>query len=1142
MPGGLNCFKPMQIQELVAEYAALDTLAQIRALLDKPHQDVCLKGAAGSLPAMLCAALHQSSDYNHLIVLNDKEEAAYFQNDLSALLPGKDVLFFPDSYKRPQFFEEINNNQVMQRTEVVNRLHHPGSKKQMAVTYPEALFERVVDTRELDSQSLRLKTGDPLDLDFTIDLLVDLHFERVDFVYEPGQFSLRGGILDIFSYGNEYPYRIELLGDQIESLRTFDPTDQLSVKKIASVSIVPNLQTFFQKEKKGAVWQVFPENTLVWVKDIAHLQEVMERCMERARKYKEEMRHHNPMGDQHPMAEASPEEVYLSAGQFMDGIRKFRLLEFGGKSFYGGAGVEWPSRPQPSFNKQFDLLIRDLQERQKNGYRICIFSSNPKQIERFYAIFEDLRAELPFQPVYVSLHEGFVDERLKICCFTDHQIFNRYHRYQMKQGFSRNEAMMMRNLKELKPGDFVTHIDHGVGVYSGLERIEVNGQWQESVRLKYAGNDILYVGIQSLHKISKYVGKEGTEPRVNKLGTDTWANLKKKTKKKIKEIAFDLIRLYAERKARRGFQFQPDTYLQTELEASFMYEDTPDQAKATADVKRDMEALSPMDRLVCGDVGFGKTEVAVRAAFKAATDGKQVAVLVPTTILALQHYKTFSERLADFPVTVDYVNRFKSAKEKSKTLKELEEGKINIIIGTHGLVGNGVKFKDLGLIVVDEEQKFGVGVKEKLKTLRTEVDTLTLTATPIPRTLQFSLMGARDLSIINTPPPNRQPIQTEVHPLNPDIIREAIEQEVFRGGQVFFVHNRVKDIADVKRMLQQMVPDVSIAVAHGQMGGEELEQVLIDFIQRRFEVLLCTNIIEAGIDIPNANTIIINNAHQFGLSDLHQLRGRVGRSNRHAFCYLLSPPSSTLTQEARQRLQTIEDFSELGSGFNVAMRDLDIRGAGNLLGAEQSGFIAEIGYDVYHKILDEAIRELKDSSFRELYKEELDRSGAYVSECTLETDLEMLIPDQYVSQVAERMSLYRNLNEIKTEEQLSAFSKQLSDRFGKIPRQIYDLFDGLRLKWVAVQLGMEKVVLNKRHLRCYFPENQQSVFYSSDLFARILEMMRTQRKGIYLRQTEKHLILHADGIGSMHTAMQQLSEWQRLIRGNAGADKTEINQ
>lgn len=1115
----------MTLTELLNRYSNSTQVKQIQETLNKGSSagDIHLKGLTGSQDAFIGAAIFKTTEYNHFFILSDKEEAAYFQNNLKNILESKDIFFFPDSFKRPQDYSELNNNNVLLRTETVNRLSNPNSRAEIAVTYPEALVEKVVQAAELQEQTLRMKVNEKLDIDFMIDLLVQFEFERVDFVYEPGQFSIRGDIIDVFSFGNEFPYRVELFGNEIESIRTFDPLTQLSVKKIASVTIVPNIQTHFSNDKKTSILNVFPPNTIIWIKDGTVLVDVMGMAMEKAKKIQPEIKKHKIEHPNHPLLDGEPEEIFLSPADFMNGIRKFRIIEFGRQSYFKTEQkIEFHSRPQPSFNKNFDLLIKNLQDNSDKNFTNLVFAENPKQIERFYAIFADLKARVSWTPVHIGIHQGFLDDDLQVACYTDHQIFNRYHKFNLRQGFSRDKALLIKTLKELKPGDFVTHIDHGVGVYSGLEKIEVGGQVQEAVRLIYASNDILYVGIQSLHKISKYVGKEGEPPRVNKLGSDTWANLKKKTKKKIKEIAFDLIQLYARRKAAKGFQFSKDSYLQNELEASFIYEDTPDQAKATEDVKRDMEALSPMDRLVCGDVGFGKTEVAVRAAFKAACDGKQVAVLVPTTILALQHYKSFKERLSDFPVEVDYLNRFKTAKEKKDTLKRLEEGKTNIIIGTHGLVGKTVKFKDLGLLVIDEEQKFGVGVKETLKNLRANVDSLTLTATPIPRTLQFSMMGARDLSIINTAPPNRQPITTEVHPLDPDIIKEAIEYEIYRGGQVFFVHNRVKDIAEVKMMLEKIVPNVEIGVAHGQMEGDHLEQVVLKFINREFDVLLSTNIIESGIDIPNANTIIINNAQNFGLSDLHQLRGRVGRSNKHAFCYLFAPPLSTLTNEAKQRLKTIEEFSELGSGFNIAMRDMDIRGAGNLLGGEQSGFIAEIGYDVYHKILDEAIRELKETEFKELYKEELDRGQDYVRDCAIETDLEMLIPSDYVSNNTERMMLYRDLNELKDEDGLKQFEEELHDRFGPVPKQVYELFDAMRLKWLATRLGMEQIILKARNLRCYFVQNQESTFYSSTTFTKILEYVQMNKQGMYLRETEKFLVLNFDRIKTMKEAEEKL--------------------
>lgn len=1137
----------MTIPEILQRYSDSQQVKELLAQLTTgdDRKDFFLSGLIGSQDAFVAAAVFKQTDFNHLFVMGDKEEAAYFQNNLKNLLGSKDIFFFPDSFKRPQDFSELSNNNVLLRTETVNRLSNSNSKAELAVTYPEALIEKVVRQEVLNEQTLRMKVNEKLDIDFMIDLLVEFEFERVDFVYEPGQFSIRGDIVDVFSFGNEFPYRVELFGEEIESIRTFDPLTQLSQKKIASVTIVPNIQTHFSNEKKTSVLEVFPANTIVWFKDVQILMDVFASALEKAKKIQPDIKKHRIEHANHPLLEGEPEEIFLSSAEFLKGISRFRVVEFGRASFFKAEErISFHSKPQPSFNKNFDLLIRNLHENDERGYTNLIFAENPKQIERFYSIFHDLKvksthpakengktSEEVFVPIYSGIHQGFIDDDLKICFYTDHQIFNRYHKYNLRQGFSRDKALLMKTLRELKPGDYVTHIDHGVGVFSGLEKIEVGGQLQETVRLIYAGNDIMYVGIQSLHKISKYVGKDGEAPRVNKLGSDTWSNLKKKTKKRIKELAFDLIQLYAKRKASKGFQFAPDGYMQNELEASFIYEDTPDQAKATEDVKRDMEAVSPMDRLVCGDVGFGKTEVAIRAAFKAATDGKQVAVLAPTTILVMQHAKTFKERLADFPVEVDYINRFKTAKEKKETLQRLADGKTNIIIGTHALVGKSVKFKDLGLMIIDEEQKFGVGTKETLKTMKANVDTLTLTATPIPRTLSFSLMGARDLSIINTPPPNRQPITTEVRPVDPDLIKEAIEYEIYRGGQVFFVHNRVRDIGEVKEMLMKIVPNIDIGVAHGQMEGDHLEEVLTKFINREYDVLLCTNIIESGIDIPNANTIIINNAHQFGLSDLHQLRGRVGRNNKHAFCYLLAPPLSTLTNESKQRLKTIEEFAELGSGFNIAMRDMDIRGAGNMLGGEQSGFIAEIGLDVYQKILDEAVRELKQTDFKDLYKDDLERTNDYVRDCAIETDLEMLIPSDYVSSTTERMLLYRDLNEIKEEEGLKKFEEQLHDRFGPVPAPVFELFDAMRMKWLATQLGMEQIILKGKTMRCYFVANKESAFYSSSVFGKILQYVQQHRQGIYLRETEKFLVLTFEGIRSMKQADERLSELRAFVRG-----------
>ncbi|HQY12670.1 MAG TPA: transcription-repair coupling factor, partial [Ferruginibacter sp.] len=817
------------------------------------------------------------------------------------------------------------------------------------------------------------------------------------------------------------------------------------------------------------------------------------------------------------------EDDFVTAAVIEEQIKQRHIVEFGNKSYFTNEPqttnhkpqIDFSTKEQPSFNRQFDLLIKNLKEYEAKKYSIYLFAENPRQLERLHTIFVDLKAEVNIIPVPVSIHEGFIDDDLKLVCYTDHQIFQRYHKYRVKQAFSKNKALTLKMLRELQPGDYVTHIDHGVGVYSGLQKIEANGKLQEAVRIQYKDGDLLYVNISSLHKISKYSGKEGTVPKMNKLGSDVWNKLKDKTKKQVKDIATDLIKLYAKRKAQEGFAHSPDNYLQTELEASFIYEDTPDQARATEDVKRDMEKPSPMDRLVCGDVGFGKTEIAIRAAFKTCCDGKQAAVLVPTTILAYQHYKTFGDRLKDFPVTVDFINRFKSSRQKKETLQKVAEGKIDIIIGTHALLNKEVKFKDLGLMIIDEEQKFGVAAKEKLKQLRTTVDSLTLTATPIPRTLQFSLMGARDLSIINTPPPNRQPIQTEVMQFNEDAIRDIIYYETERGGQVFFIHNRVKGLAEMKELIQGLCPDLSIAYAHGQMEGDQLEDTILDFMDKKYDVLVCTNIVESGVDIPNVNTIIVNNAHQFGLSDLHQLRGRVGRSNKKAFCYLFAPPMSTLPVDSRKRLSTLEQYSELGSGFQIAMRDLDIRGAGNMLGGEQSGFIAEIGFEMYQKILDEAIRELKRSEFKELFKAEIRQQDDFVTDCSIDTDLEILIPDSYVESITERLSLYSRLDNCETQDDLVAFHREMTDRFGPIPEQVEDLFTTVRCRRLAVDLGFEKMLLKNETLRCFFVGNPDSPYFQSELFNGILQFLQTGTNKGKLKQVGKNGILVVESIRSM---------------------------
>ena len=1141
----------MSVQDLLGQYQHTPRLFQLadRLSFSQPGR-IYLKNLQGSSTQFAVAAtfLHPAcAQLNHLVIVNDAEEAAYFHNSLENLTGALDLFYFPSSFKNRKNYKLLNSSHVMLRTEALTKIAGGGNKK-VLVTYPEALFEKVVVPNKLSANIIHIKTGDVLNVEEILLKLADYGFERTDFVYEPGQFAIRGGILDIYSFGNDKPYRVELFGNDVDSIRIVDPETQLSERKLLQVSIIPNIDTQFEDEDKTSLLDFLPDNTIVWIQDY-------ELCKERLLDNEEDLglflrlieeTGHIPKTKKQQEDEDDKlqkkivlAEDFITSQEFEADVFKKHVVGFGHSDTLPEDRppftIEFATRAQPAFNRQFELLIKDLKNWEAKGFTLYIFAENPKQLERLNSIFTDLDAGIIFNPIATSIHEGFIDEDLKLVCYTDHQVFQRYHKYKVKQAYNKNKALTLRTLRELQPGDYVTHIDHGVGVYSGLQKLEANGKLQEAVRIIYKDSDILYVNINSLHKITKYTGKEGSVPKVNKLGSDVWNKLKEKTKTKVKEIAFDLIKLYAQRKAQHGFAHAPDNYMQTELEASFIYEDTPDQSKEPADVKKDMESPSPMDRLVCGDVGFGKTEVAVRSAFKTCVDGKQAAVLVPTTILAFQHYKTFSERLKDFPVTVDYINRFKSAKEKKETLKRVEEGKVDILIGTHGILGKEVKFKDLGLLVIDEEQKFGVAHKEKIKTLRTTVDCLTLTATPIPRTLQFSLMGARDLSIINTPPPNRQPIQTEVQVYNQDFIRDAIYFETERGGQVFFIYNRINGLAEMSSLIQGLCPDLSISYAHGQMEGHKLEEKILDFIDRKYDVLVCTNIVESGVDIPNVNTIIVNNAHQFGLSDLHQLRGRVGRSNKKAFCYLLAPPMSTLPPDSRKRLQTLEQHSELGSGFQIAMRDLDIRGAGNLLGGEQSGFMAEIGFEMYQKILDEAIRELKRTDFKDLFKEEIAKQDDFVQDCTIDTDLEILIPDDYVESITERLSLYQRLDNSETEEELEEMRQELTDRFGAIPQQVEDLFTTVRCRKLAVELGFEKMSLKDNTLRCFFINRPDSPYFESSLFNNIIQYLQTGTNKGRLKQTGKLFLLIAEPIKSMEEMHRFLDLMHKQVVGSVAA-------
>lgn len=1110
----------VNIRDILNQYKSDPRIAILAETLNKGKKKrVQLKGLVGSSDSIIAIATYFLLHRHMVFVLPEREEASYFLSDLENLLE-KEILFFPSSFRKSFDFTLVDSSNVLQRAEVLNDLNHASEFGKIIVTYPEALAEKVIDRQALEKNTLEIAVGNKLSIDFINEFLIEYDFERVDFVYEPGQFSIRGGIVDIFSFSNDLPYRIEFFADFIESIRTFEIEDQLSVEQVKSITIVPNVQSKFLTDHNISLLEYIDQNSVIWFKDVEFSLDIIKsgykKALEFWRALPAEDKKQNPQW-------IDPKFNFTDEKILADQLNDFDLIEFGKQFFYSAdETILFDIKPQPSFNKDFNLLIHNFKENEKLKTENLIFTDSSKQIERLYSIFEDLKAGVEFKPIHLSLREGFIDHEQKLACYTDHQIFDRYYKYKLKKGYIRSQAITLKELRELKPGDFITHIDHGIGKYAGLEKVDVNGRTQEMIRLVYADNDLLYVNINSLNRISKYSGKEGTVPKMNKLGTDTWEKLKKTTKKKVKDIARDLIKLYALRKSQTGTAFRPDTYLQNELEASFIYEDTPDQVKATADVKKDMESPHPMDRLVCGDVGFGKTEIAIRAAFKAVSDSKQVAILVPTTILALQHFKTFTARLNDFPCNIDYINRFKSAKQVKESLEKLAEGKIDIIIGTHRIVSKDVKFKDLGLLIIDEEQKFGVSVKEKLKQFRANVDTLTLTATPIPRTLHFSLMGARDLSIISTPPPNRQPVVTELHVFNEKLIKEAVEFEIDRGGQVFFIHNRVQDLMQLGGLINKLVPKARVGIAHGQLEGDALEDVMLKFVGGEYDVLVATTIIEAGLDIANANTILINHAHMFGLSDLHQMRGRVGRSNKKAFCYLLSPPLSTLTNEARKRLSAIEEFSDLGSGFNVAMRDLDIRGSGNLLGAEQSGFIAEIGYEMYHKILDEAIQELKEDEFKNLFKDE--KARPFISFTQVDTDLEVMIPDEYVTNIAERYNLYTELSNIEDEIALDKFRQKLADRFGPVPSPVTELLNTWRLQYWGKRVGFEKISLKKGVLRGYFITNKQSAYFESEQFGRVLAFLEAHPRISNLKEVKNTLRLAIEHVDSLDTAIEMLQE------------------
>ena len=1130
----------MRVDELIQFYRA-DARAQLlQRTWDNESSKAELKGIVGSATPLLAASLFSSAgdpaalanQPSHLFVLDDKETAAYFLNDLEQLL-GKShrILFFPRSARVPYQEEVTENANIAMRAEVLNEINRDG-KGLAIVTFGEALAEQVISQKELSEQTFSLALGEKYTMDFLDEVFIEYGFNKVDFVYEPGQYAVRGGIVDVFSFSFDHPYRIEFFGDEVESIRKFDPTNQLSINKMTRAVVVPNIGDQALHEAVEPFFNFIPADTRIWLADAARCEKQLEKAMEKAENAFERV-----------SAELNftpPEKLYLDPSGLQKLLEPFHVIEFdGGTTFPNRVVIDWNMIPQPSFNKNFDMITSNLQANNRQGYHNVIVAGQATQIERLHDIFADREEEVPHHPIPLELSNGFVDKDLKLLVYTDHQLFERYHRFRLKEGFRKNkQALTLKELMALEPGDFVVHIDHGIGEFGGLQKIDVNGKEQEAIRLSYKGGDVLYVNIHSLHRISKYTSKEGTAPKISKLGTGTWAATKAKTKTRVKELAFDLLKLYAKRKNSKGFSFAPDNYMLHELEASFMFEETPDQHSAIEAVKRDMERAIPMDRLVCGDVGFGKTEVAIRAAFKAAADGKQVAVLVPTTILSMQHFRSFSRRLRDFPVTVDYINRFKTGKALSETLKNLEAGKVDILVGTHAIVGKRVKFKDLGLLVIDEEQKFGVAVKDKLKTLRADVDALTLTATPIPRTLQFSLMGARDLSTIATPPPNRQPVETHLASFSEEVIRDAIAYEISRGGQVYFVNNRVKNIQEVSGMITRLVPDARVCIGHGQMDGKQLEDVMARFIEGAFDVLVATTIIESGIDISNANTMIINDAHQFGLSDLHQLRGRVGRSNKKAFCYLLAPPISLLPDESRKRLQAIEQFSDLGSGIQIAMRDLDIRGAGDLLGGEQSGFISELGFEMYQKILSEAVQELKEESFSELFEEERKADRRYVTEAAIETDFALMIPDHYVNDIPERISLYRELDNLDHESELAAFKERMEDRFGPLPQETEDLIDTIRLRWLAEFLGMEKIVLKGGKLIAAFIANEESSFFQGATFSRILNYLKNHAKDTKMYQRNGALRMSIEGIQSTLAALRVLEDIAGL-RAEEAAPKYE---
>jgi transcription-repair coupling factor (superfamily II helicase) len=1107
-------------EQIIQKFTSSNSFEQALTRLENTGQEIKVTGLTQSGISVFISSGHQKNQKNWLVIVEDKEAAAYIQNDLARFLGKDEALFYPASYRRPYEIEAIDNANVLLRSEILQQLSK-SSKPKVIVTYTDAILEKIITKKDFINQRIDLKIGDKIGLDFINESLFEFGFERTDFVTDPGEFSVRGGIIDVYSFAHDFPYRIEFFGNEVESIRTFDIETQLSKESVNHLTIVPNMNRSEVVRERISFLEYFDsDSTSVFIQEYEVVKKKLDELYAKAEQYFDKL--------DSPLKHSRPSELFSNSNMLEADLKSHSFVRL--EKERSENSIDFKQKGQPAFNKRFDILWKELQVKKEDGYACYLHCSSTPQADRFKEIFAQYQTDLPYTPVIMPLMGGFVDDQAKICCYSDHEIFERYHKFSVRGAAAKKQKLSLAELNKLEVGDYVTHIDHGIGTFGGLQKIEVEGKIQEAIKLIYGDRDILYVSIHSLHKIAKYNGKDGAPPKLYKLGSGAWQKIKEKTKSHVKKVAFDLIEVYAKRRLEKGFQFGPDSYLQHELEASFIYEDTPDQEKATKEVKADMERDRPMDRLVCGDVGFGKTEIAIRAAFKAVDNGKQVAVLVPTTILAFQHANTFSKRLEDLPVRVDFLNRFRTSKEKKEIIEDVKAGKIDILIGTHQIVNKNVKFKDLGLLIVDEEQKFGVSVKERIKSFKASIDVLTLTATPIPRTLQFSLMAARDLSVINTPPPNRYPIESSVIRFDLEAIRDAISYEIQRGGQVYFIHNRIENIKEVAGMIQQIVPDARVRTGHGRMDGKDLEELMLNFMNGNFDVLVSTTIVESGLDIPNANTILIHNAHSFGLSDLHQMRGRVGRSNKKAFCYFITDPFEALTSEARKRMEALAQFTELGSGFQIAMKDLEIRGAGDLLGGQQSGFISDIGFDTYQKIVSEAIEELKNNEFKSLYQEEKDKDEvvAYISEVQVDSDLELLFPDDYINANAERLSLYRELSEVKSTEELNSFTKKLIDRFGPLPQAANDLIQSISLKWIAKSLGIEKIVFKRETLIGYFLSDSQSAFYQSAAFQHLIKVTASLSCAIKEKPSKNgpRLLIRFDHIESLDKATKALQQLQ----------------